>query len=50
MQTHVLNKRGEVLHIMDTEKYKQIIIEMLKQIDDMNILIKIYTVIKTFLS
>lgn len=35
---------------MDTEKYKQIIIEMLKQIDDMNILIKIYTVIKTFLS
>ncbi len=35
---------------MKTEEYKQIIIKMLKQIDDMEILIKIYTVIKTLTS
>lgn len=35
---------------MDAEKYKQIIIEMLSEIDDLEILIKIYTVIITFIS
>jgi hypothetical protein len=35
---------------MNTEEYKHIIIEMIKQIDDIEILIKVYTVIKTFTS
>ena len=35
---------------MNTEEYKHIIIEMIKQIADIEILIKVYTVIKTFTS
>lgn len=35
---------------MDSENYKKIIIQMVKQIDDVGILIKIYTTIKHLIS
>lgn len=39
----------EALH-MKSEQYKKIIIQMIQKIDDIDILIKVYTVVKYLIS
>lgn len=44
-----ISSQSEVVH-MSIEEYKQIIIQIVEQIDDIKTLIKVYTVIKNLTS